>query len=99
LNPVGAGRDPWSVNFAVSLPIYRDKYRARSQETQFSQEAAEHELQNALLKLSSDHEVGLRNYEDLSRKHLYGDDLLGIAAQALENSKISYQSVEHPSWR
>ncbi|MFW5874092.1 MAG: TolC family protein [Verrucomicrobiota bacterium] len=88
-----AGQDPWGVTVAINLPIRFAKYDAAKAEALAHKRSAEseyHSRRNALLaELTS----SLATLEDANRRlDLYGDELLGLARQAVENSSAAYQS-------
>lgn len=95
VNPMtpDAGQDPWGVTVAVNLPIWFGKYNAAKAEALASKRATENEYENRLNGLRADLSASLARLEDANRRlKLYGEELLGLAEQAVENSRASYES-------
>jgi outer membrane protein, heavy metal efflux system len=88
----GAGRDPWSVSVAVNLPIWGKKNTAGREEALATQREFENEYQNRLNALKAELSVSIAQLDDANRRlKLYGEELLGLAQQAVENSQSSYE--------
>lgn len=88
-----AGKDAWAVMFGVNLPLWSKKNRAARAEALASQNAVESEYQNRLNTLRADLTARLSSLDDANRRlALYGDELLGLAEQAVENSRAAYES-------
>jgi outer membrane protein TolC len=88
-----AGQDPWGVTVAVNIPIWFSKYDAARAEALSSQRANEHEYENRLNALRAELSTSLSLLKDANRRiHLYGDELIGLAEQAVENTRNSYES-------
>lgn len=95
VNPTApdAGKDPWSLTFAVNIPIWAKKNTAVTEEALAGQRAIENEYESRLNALRTELSVSIAQIEDAQRRHkLYGEELLGLAQQALENSQTSYES-------
>lgn len=92
-NTPDAGQDPWGVTVAVNLPIWFGKYSAAKAEALATQRANEQEWSNRLNQLRSELSTSLALLKDANRQlALYGDELLGLAGQAVENSRSAYES-------
>ncbi len=95
VNPMtpDAGQDPWGVTVSVNLPIWRGKTAAAKAEALAGKRAAESEVDNRLNGLRAELSASLARLNDANRRlKLYGDELLGLAEQAVENSRSSYES-------
>lgn len=88
-----AGKDAWGVTVAVNIPIWFDKYKAARAEALADQRASENELTNRFNELRADLSASLALLDDANRRlKLYGNELLSLAEQAVENSRTSYES-------
>jgi outer membrane protein TolC len=88
-----AGKDAWGVTVAVNIPIWFDKYRSARAEALADQRASENELANRFNELRADLSASLALLSDANRRlKLYGEELLSLAEQAVENSRTSYES-------
>lgn len=88
-----AGKDAWGVTVAVNIPIWFDKYRSARAEALADQRASENELTNRFNELRADLSASLALLDDANRRlKLYGEELLSLAEQAVENSRTSYES-------
>ncbi len=88
-----AGQDPWGVSVAVNIPIWFGKYDAAKAEALANKRATENEYENRLNALRAELSASLALLNDANRRlELYGDELLGLAEQAAENSRNSYES-------
>lgn len=88
-----AGRDAWGVTVAVNLPIWLGKNRAVRAEALAAQRANENERSNRLNQLRAELSASFALLRDANRQlALYGDELLGLAEQAVENSRAAYES-------
>ncbi len=95
VNPMtpDAGKDPWGVTVAVNIPIWFEKYSAARAEALASQRANENEYSNRFNALRAELSASLALLEDANRRlELYGEELLDLAEQAVENSRTSYES-------
>jgi len=95
VNPMtpDAGQDPWGFTVAVNLPIWFPKYNAARAEALASKRAFESEYDNRLNALRAELTASLANLKDANRRlTLYGDELLGLAEQAVENSRSGYEN-------
>ncbi len=89
---VDSGKDAWGVTFGVNIPLWSKKNRAAQAEAASSQQAIQSEYQNRLNALKADLASSLSSLTDANRRlELYGEELLGLAEQAVENSRTSYQ--------
>ncbi len=88
-----AGQDPWGLTVSVNLPLWRGRVDAARAEALASQRAAEATLAQRRNALEAELSTLLSRQRDAERRlALYGDDLLPLARQALENSQTSYQA-------
>jgi len=95
VNPMtpDAGQDPWGVTVAVNIPIWFGKYDAAKAEALASKRANEHEYENRFNALRAELSASLALLKDANRRiKLYGEELLGLAEQAVENTRNSYKS-------
>jgi outer membrane protein TolC len=87
-----AGQDAWGVTAAVSIPIWLGKNKAAREEAHANLNASEHEIDQRRLQLLSDLESALALHANAQRQlSLYGEDLIALAKQAVENSLHSYE--------
>jgi len=94
VNPLtpDAGRDPWALTFAVNIPIWGEKNTAGRDEALATKRATENEYQHRLNSLKAELSISISQLEDANRRlKLYGEELLGLAQQAVENSQSSYR--------
>ena len=88
-----AGRDAWGVTVAVNIPIWFDKYDAAKAEALATKRSFENEYENRYNALRAELSASLSTLEDANRRlKLYGEELLSLAEQAVENSRTSYES-------
>lgn len=88
-----AGKDAWGVTVAVNIPIWFEKYQSARSEAFATQRASENELTNRFNELRADLSASMALLDDANRRlQLYGDELLSLAKQAVENSRTSYES-------
>lgn len=88
-----AGHDPWGFTVAVNVPIWFEKYNATKAEALATQRSFESEYDNRLNELRAELSASLAILDDANRRlKLYGDELLGLAEQAVENTRSSYES-------
>jgi outer membrane protein TolC len=88
-----AGKDAWGVTFAVNIPIWFEKYSSARAEALASQRASENELTNRFNELRADLSASMALMNDTHRRlKLYGEELLSLAKQAVENSRTSYEA-------
>lgn len=88
-----AGKDPWGLTFGVNIPLHRKRNQAVEAEAEFMQTGFERQHQQARNALQAELRSSLAWLDDANRRlRLYGEDLLGLAEQAVENSRTSYQS-------
>ncbi|NBD38822.1 MAG: TolC family protein [Verrucomicrobia bacterium] len=87
------GRDAWGVTLSVNLPIWVRKNRAARAEALAGQRSLESEWENRYNELRAELSASLATLKDANRRlELYGNELLGLAEQAVENSRGSYES-------
>lgn len=92
-NTPDAGQDPWGFTVAVNLPIWFEKYDAARAEALANQRSYESEYDHRLNALRAELSASLARLKDANRRlALYGDDLLGLAEQAVENSRAGYEA-------
>ncbi|MBC2593202.1 TolC family protein [Ruficoccus amylovorans] len=92
-NTPDAGQDPWGFTVAVNIPIWFDKYDAAKAEALANQRSYESEYDNRSNALRAELSASLASLKDANRRlRLYGEDLLGLARQAVENSRSDYES-------
>lgn len=92
-NTPDAGQDPWGVTLAVNLPIWFGKYNAAKAEALAAQRASEYEWQHRFNQLRAELSASFARLKDANRQlTLYGEELLGLAEQAVANSRTSYES-------
>ncbi|MDQ8180515.1 TolC family protein [Pelagicoccus sp. SDUM812005] len=90
---IDSGKDAWGITFGVNVPLWTKKNRSAQAEAALSRQAFESEYENRLNALKADLASSLSSLVDANRRlKLYGDELLGLAEQAVENSRASYQS-------
>lgn len=88
-----AGNDPWGVSASLNIPLWFDKNEAARAEALAGKLAFENEYQNQANALNAEMRSSLALLEDATRRlKLYGEELLGLAEQAAENSRTSYES-------
>jgi outer membrane protein TolC len=88
-----AGKDPWGITFAINIPLWFNKYDAAKAEALAQKRANENEYEDKLNSLRSQLSQSTALLEDANRRiELYGNELLGLANQAVENSRSSYES-------
>ncbi|MGZ0708799.1 TolC family protein [Coraliomargarita sp. W4R53] len=88
-----AGNDPWGVSVAINLPIWFGKYDAAKAEALANKRATENEYDQRLNALRAELSSRIALLNDANRRlKLYGDELLGLAEQAAENTRSSYQN-------
>lgn len=95
VNPMtpDASQDAWGVSIALNLPIWLEKNRAGRAEALSAQRAAERDYDDRWNKLRADLSASIALMEDANRRlDLYGDELLGLAEQAVEISRTSYEN-------
>jgi outer membrane protein TolC len=95
VNPMtpDAGQDPWGLTLSVNLPIWREKTHAAKAEALASRRATENEYENRLNGLRAELSASLARLDDANRRlRLYGEELLGLAGQAVENSRAGYEN-------
>lgn len=88
-----AGKDPWGVTVSVNLPLWSGKNKAARAEARAGRHAAEREYDERLLALRAELRTSRARFTDARRRmELYRESLLGLARQAVENSRSSYES-------
>jgi len=87
-----AGQDPWGFTIALNLPIWSGKYDAAEAEALAERRASESDYADRLNHLKAELSGSLATLEDAHRRlELYGDELLDLARQAVENSRAGYE--------
>ena len=85
--------NPWGVTLSVNIPIWREKIKAQHAEAQAITTATVHEYHDRFLDLTTELAVCLLAHEDAQRRlKLYGEELLDLAKQAVQNSRASYEN-------
>ena len=88
-----AGRDPWALTVAVNLPFWQKKNQAIKANAEANQRATEWDYQNRLNSLQADLTAALAILADAERRlRLYGDELIDLALQSVENSRNAYEA-------
>ena len=88
-----SGRDAWGFTVAVVLPVWFEKRKAGQAEALASKRANENEYDSRYDMIVGQLRASMALLDDAHRRlELYGDDLLGLAEQALEISRTSYES-------
>lgn len=91
-NTPDAGQDPWGFTVAVNIPIWFEKYDAAKAEALASKRSFESEYDNRYNALRAELSASLAILKDANRRlELYGEELLSLAEQAVENSRTSYE--------
>jgi cobalt-zinc-cadmium efflux system outer membrane protein len=86
-------KDPWAVTLSINIPIWKEKVLAAQNETRSMEEVAGKKYDGRRLSLGTEMAVALAFLEDANRRaKLYGDELLGLAKQAVENTRASYEN-------
>lgn len=87
-----AGKDPWGVTVGVTIPLQLKRNKAARSEMTFARTALERTYEQKLNELKADLRSSLALLDDANRRlRLYGDELLALAEQAVENSRTSYE--------
>lgn len=88
-----AGKDPWGLTLAVNIPLGLSKYDAAEASARAERRALERVYEDRVNGLRGELAAALSTLEDAQRRlTLYGEELLGLADQAVENSRTSYES-------
>ncbi len=86
------GQDAWGVTVGINIPLWRGKYKAARNEAEANRRSLESEFEDRLNSLKAEITSSLATLGDANRRlKLYGDELLGLARQAVENSRTSYE--------
>ncbi len=92
-NTPDAGNDPWGVTAGMNIPLWFKKNESARAEALAGKRAVMHEYTNRVNVLRAEMRSSLALLDDANRRiGLYGDELLGLAEQAVENSRTSYES-------
>jgi outer membrane protein TolC len=90
-----AGEDPWMVTAAVSIPLWTGKYQAQRKEARAREESAKAAKSHQEFELMARLRKSVANYADAIRQlNVYGEELLSLAEQAVENSRTGYEAGE-----
>lgn len=93
INSRDAGKDPWSVSLAVSLPIWEGKNQANIRAANATKRSIDYAYRNREIELKSELSSALAAYHDSrNRMQRYETKLIPLAEQALENSRSAYES-------
>ncbi|WP_028583697.1 TolC family protein [Desulfogranum mediterraneum] len=88
-----AGNDPWGITASLKIPLWFDKNKAARAEALAGRLATVKEYEHRANALKADMRASIALLEDATRRlKLYGDELLGLAEQAVENSQASYET-------
>jgi outer membrane protein TolC len=86
-----AGKDPWSVSLAVSLPIWGGKNSAARKEASALRDASQAHYEERMLQLKADLSVALAKFKEARvRIDRYDTKLIPLAEQAMENTQSGY---------
>jgi outer membrane protein TolC len=87
-----AGRDPWNVMVGVSIPLWRGNIKAQQAEARAQEREVTQSLDQKRNDLRAELEFAEIGRKDAHRRmELYGSELLGLAEQAVEISRVAYQ--------
>lgn len=90
-----AGRDPWALTFAVSLPIWESKNSSAIRESLAEKRTVEQQYRERELQLKAELSSMLaKRLDNQKRIQRYEQTLIPLAEQALENSRSAYQSSQ-----
>jgi len=89
----GAGDDPWGITASMNIPLWFGKNEAARAEAKAGKHAVMHGYTNRVNQLKAEIQTSLALLDDANRRlELYGEELLDLAEQAVENSRTSYES-------
>ncbi len=92
--PADGGEDAWGVTAAISIPLQFGRNKAAREEAAFAGEAATRAYEQRLNVLRADVQATMAKLSDAQRRiKLYGNDLLPLADQALENTRTAYEGA------
>lgn len=94
INPTaaGAGQDAWGISAGISIPLWPGRIKAGRQEAVENINASEQELEQKRNQLNAQLKTALALHTDAERRlNLYGEELLDLARQAVDNSFRSYE--------
>ncbi|WP_319548457.1 TolC family protein [Desulfogranum marinum] len=92
-NTPDAGNDPWGITASMNIPLWFEKNEATRAEAIAGKRAVIHAYTNRANALEAEMRASLALLDDANRRlELYGNELLGLAEQAVENSRTSYES-------
>jgi len=87
------GRDPWGLTIGVNLPIWSKKNKASQAEALANLRSFENACEDTFNSLASRITSTAASLQDANRRFkLYRDDLIQLATQAVENSRVSYMA-------
>ncbi|WFB34443.1 TolC family protein [Kiritimatiellota bacterium B12222] len=90
--PMDSGQDAWGVTAGISIPLWWNKNKATRAEAQENLNASEQELRQKQNMLKAELTASLTLLNDAQRRLiLYGDDLLDLAQQSVDNSFRAYE--------
>lgn len=85
--------NPWGITLSVNLPIWKEKTDAIENEAKALTTVAVHHYHERFLDLTTELSVCLLAHEDAQRRlKLYGEELLDLAEQSVENSRNGYEN-------
>jgi len=90
---VGAGKDPVMAMVSVSIPLWRDVYRAAAREAQLEQAAISDQRRDLANRLQAALRQALYEVRDAERKmDLYRNALVPLAEQSLQVARQAFES-------
>lgn len=95
MNPTApdAGKDPWGIHASVRLPLWRGAQKAKRAEASRLRAMEEFRREDLAVKLNAELQARVSLHTDaLRRLKVYGEDLLVLARQAVENSRAGYEN-------
>lgn len=88
-----SGEDPWSVHASIQIPLWRGAEAAKQKEATQLRQAEESRRNDLARSLQAELEQRVSLHNDALRKlEVYGETLLGLARQAVENSRAEYEA-------
>jgi outer membrane protein TolC len=88
-----AGKDPWSISVAVNLPIWSSRNGAKVEEWTAQIESIDQQYEELRNRIKTELSSSLAFHSDANRRlKLYGEELLGLATQAVQNTRTSYEN-------
>ncbi len=92
VKPPDAGQDAWGITVGISIPLWFGRNRAAVAEAIAREEATGFDYRSRRNALLSDLAAARNALADAVRRlNVYGNDLLGLADQAVANSRSAYE--------